>query len=90
MRSKRFKQLKADKDYNLDNIKFPVCMHVGNDDNLATVADNRPLRDRLIRNGYLHFYHEYDKVCHSTFLLGKVGNTPFIDDIVRCANDFKQ
>jgi len=90
IRSKRFKRLDKDEDYNLDNIKYPVCMHVGRDDNLATVADNVILRDRLNKNGYLHAYNEYDKVAHSTFLLGKVGQTQFINDIIKCANDFKQ
>jgi lysosomal acid lipase/cholesteryl ester hydrolase len=89
IRTKSFESLSGLK-YDLTNIDFPVSLHVGKDDNLATTTDNQQLRDLLQNNTNLHFYREYDKVAHSTFLLGKEGQTLFLDDIVAVANQFKQ
>lgn len=49
----------------------PISFFVGKDDRLATVADNRILRDRLSKNNVIEFYKEYNDMGHATFFLSK-------------------
>jgi len=88
VRRKNFSQLDTGELYDLSKINFPVCMHVGMDDNVATVADNRNLKSILQSSNVLHFYQEYPHTAHSTFFLGKSGLSQFLDDAIQCAKDF--
>lgn len=77
VRNKRFSQLDSTP-YNLGNIKdIPISMFVGNDDLLATVADNRVLKDALEKNGALHFYKEYENMGHLTFFISRTNEHVF-------------
>lgn len=56
--------------YALENIKdLPIHLYVGSDDLLATVADNRILKDILDKSGILKFYKEYKNTGHLSFFL---------------------
>jgi len=67
--------------YDLDKVKnVPICLLVGTDDLLATVNDNRNLRDILEKNGNLKFYKEYDDVGHLSFYLSKTNE--HVKDII--------
>lgn len=58
--------------YPLEKIKdIPICLFVGKDDRLATIADNRGLKEVLAKNGSITFYKEYDDMGHATFFLSK-------------------
>jgi lysosomal acid lipase/cholesteryl ester hydrolase len=67
--------------YQIENIKdIPVGLFVGKDDRLATVLDNRKLKEELSKNNAISFYKEYDNMGHSTFFLNK--NNDYIDDLL--------
>jgi pimeloyl-ACP methyl ester carboxylesterase len=66
--------------YPVTSIKdIPIGLFVGNDDKLATVADNRELKDILNSNGTLKFYKEYEDMGHSTFFLSKTNK--YVEDL---------
>jgi len=90
IRQKKFVRLDNGEEYNLNNIKFPVALFAGKDDPLATIGDVAILKALFTTNNVLHFYQEYDHVSHSTFLLAKEGQSSFLDDIIKCVNDFKE
>ena len=67
--------------YKLEEIRgIPIGMFVGKDDMLATVADNRILKDILDKDT-LKFYKEYDNMGHATFFLSKTNS--HIEDLIR-------
>jgi hypothetical protein len=87
----RFKKfIKFDgKQYDIENIKdIPICMFVGKDDKLATLEDNRILRNTFLKSNILHFYKEYENVGHATFFLNK--NNEYLIDVLRCLEDFNK
>ncbi len=70
VRAKKFQQLNNE-EYKLENITgVPIGLFVGNEDELATVQDNRILKTRLSAD-VLKFYKEYEDMGHSTFFLSK-------------------
>jgi lysosomal acid lipase/cholesteryl ester hydrolase len=72
--------------YDLSLIKhFPIGLFVGENDKLATVEDNRKLKEILIKNNSLKFYKEYEDVGHITFFLSK--KNLFMDDILDFLNN---
>lgn len=85
IREKDFVRLDGKK-YHLENVKIPVALFVGKDDKLATVEDNRILRNILLESNSLRFYKEYDNMGHATFFLNK--NDEYLNDVLRCLNDF--
>lgn len=88
VRKKRFVNINDGTDYDLEKIKnFPISLFVGKDDELATVVDNRILKELLEKNNSLYFYREYDDVGHATFFLNK--NNVFLDDIIKIVKEFK-
>lgn len=71
--------------YDLGKIKVPVSLHVGLEDKLANVDDNRILRERLRKEGIDFRYYEYENCGHATFLWGK-NPTGIFEDVVKEVN----
>jgi lysosomal acid lipase/cholesteryl ester hydrolase len=72
IRNGGFADLKNDKPYPLKNISgVPISLFVGKDDRLATVADNKLLKEVLMTNNVLAFHKDYDSMGHLTFFLSK-------------------
>ena len=74
--------------YDLSKIQNKVCLFVGKDDRLSTVADNRILRDILKKNGKLVWHGEYDNLGHLTFFIPK--DFSYNKDIMNCLSEFEK
>jgi len=73
--------------YKLDNIKnVPICMLVGMNDLLSDIRDTQWLKEELDKNNVVHFYKEYPRMGHSTFLVPKYDE--YLKDIFKCVDDF--
>jgi pimeloyl-ACP methyl ester carboxylesterase len=73
IRYDRFSQLDDNHTpYDLSKIKnLPISLFVGQNDLLATVSDNRVLKEILEKSNVLNFYKEYENMGHATFFLSK-------------------
>lgn len=82
IRYDRFSQLDDNHTpYDLSKIKnLPIALFVGQDDLLATVSDNRGLKEILGKSNVLNFYKEYENMGHATFFLSKT-NEHVIDAV---------
>jgi len=85
----RFGPLGSNENYNLHNINgVPISLFVGKDDRLATVEDNRILKEILEKNGALKFYREYDDTGHCSFFISE--HNSHIEDMVREIEDLNK
>ena len=75
-------------EYDLSKIMNKVCLFIGKNDRLATIADNRILRDKLISIEKLVFYKEYDNMGHLTFFVPK--DFSYNEDIKNCLMEFEK
>ena len=75
-------------EYDLSKILNKVCLFVGKDDRLATVADNRILRDKFSSIGKLVWYKEYDNMGHLTFFVPR--DFTYNNDIKNCLIEFEK
>lgn len=70
IRNDQFASLIDKKLYPLEKISgIPISLFVGKDDELATVKDNRILKEILTKSDVLEFYKEYDGMGHLSFFL---------------------
>jgi hypothetical protein len=74
--------------YDLNKIDNKICLFVGKDDRLATVADNRPFKETLEKIGKLTFYQEVDKMGHLTFFVPQ--DFSYNDNIMNCIAEFEK
>ncbi len=73
--------------YNVDNIKdVPVCFLYGIDDHLSNEKDNRLIKEKLEKNGDMHFYKIYEKMGHLTYFIPR--DTIALNDTLKCVRDF--
>jgi pimeloyl-ACP methyl ester carboxylesterase len=75
--------------YELKNIKnIPIGLFIGKDDLLATVKDNRILKNVFEESGVLTFYKEYENMGHLTFLTGKTHD--HLEDLIPLLEKFNE
>ncbi len=74
--------------YNLTKIQNKVCLFVGKDDKLATVADNRGLKGTLEQIGNLVWYQEIDKMGHLTFFVPT--DFSYNENVMKCLEEFEK
>jgi len=80
VRNKNFVNFVTKVPFPLENIKgLPITLLVGTDDRLATVADNRILKEILQKQNTLEFYKEYE-MGHASFFLSLLN--PHINDLL--------
>ncbi len=73
--------------YDLTKIRNKICLFVGKNDRLATVADNRILKDLLEKTGKLVWYQELEKMGHLTFFFPS--DFSYNDNIMNCIGLFE-
>jgi pimeloyl-ACP methyl ester carboxylesterase len=72
IRKKKFAPYDSDTPYDLTRLKdIPIALFVGNQDLLATVQDNRSLKENLSNNNVIQFYKEYEGMGHASFFLSE-------------------
>ena len=89
IRHKNFATYGDMKPYDFSKVKdIPVALFVGDEDRLATVEDNRILKDVLEKNNLLNFYKEYEHTGHVGFFISL--SNIFMEDVVRKVDEFSK
>lgn len=73
--------------YDLSKIRNKICLFVGKNDRLATVADNRIFKELLEKIGKLVWYQELDKMGHLTFFFPS--DFSYNANIMKCLDEFE-
>lgn len=75
-------------DYDISKIQNKICLFVGTDDKLATLADNRSFKSTLEKIGKLTLYQEIPKTGHLTFFIPK--DFSYFQNFLKCLAEFEK